>query len=227
MPARLPPSLAQLQSDQTVICAHFVPAMQRIADALRGGYVHHVSGSVALAQASRLVEKLQTRFPGLGQSKYVAYRNGRAGRARHKLIVFANRASSTAIFHLLTDRPQEEDRENWCDARRKASRLQLYQYEALQATKAGTSGTVWTWQIQRSVVDELKALARISIRAKKAVPVEVLIQESRTWPGFSGVRLQRVALASSITAEWRRTMPSNLPPPEWPRLRYVQRVRTR
>lgn len=227
MPVRLHPKLEALETNQTTVCAHLVPAMQRITDALAHGYVHHVGGIVPLSTSANLILKLQGRFPGLRDNKNQAHYKKTKGAPRHKLVAFANKSSSELVFHLLTDQPRDEDHERWCDARRKATRLALYQYEALQITKLGQSGTSWTWQLQRPVVEELKGLAKLSVRAKEPAPVLTLIAESQTWPGFAGVRKQRAGLRAAITEEWKRTMPSSSPAPEWPRLRYVQRVRTR
>lgn len=227
MPVRLHPELEALDTNQTKICAHLVPTMQRLTDALALGYVHYVGGTVPLRTAPDLVLKLQSRFCGLKDNKNQAYYKKTKAVPRHKLVAFANKSSAELVFHLLTDQPRDEDHERWCDARRKTTRLSLYQYQALEITKAGQPVTSWTWQLQRAVVEELKELAKISIRAKKPEAFLTLIQESRTWAGFAGVRNQRAGLRAALTDEWKRTMPSSTPPPEWPRLRYVQRVRTR
>ncbi|MEN1959088.1 hypothetical protein WCE41_01930 [Luteimonas sp. MJ246] len=221
------PKLEALETNQTKVCAHLVPAMQRVTDALAHGYVHYVGGIVPLKTAPDLILKLQGRFPGLRDNKNQAHYKKTKGAPRHKLVAFANKSSSELWFYLLTDTPRDEDHERWCDARRKATRLELYQYQALQITKAGQPVTSWTWQLQRTVVEKLKGLSKISIRAKKPEAFLTLIQESRTWAGFAGVRNQRAGLRAALTEEWKRTMPSSTPPPEWPRLRYVQRVRTR
>lgn len=227
MPTRLHPRLAALETNQTTVCTRLDAAMQRRTDALALGYVHHVGGTVPLSKAASLVDKLQARFPALKDNKNQAYYRKTKARPRHKLIAFANRSSAEFLFHLMTDLPQADDRERWSDARNKRSRLCLYQYEALEVTKAGQAGTSWTWQMQRPYIEEFKALAKLSIRAKAPRPVLAVIEESRTWPGFFGVRTQRSALRASLTAEWIRSMPATEPPPEWPRLRYLQRLRTR
>ena len=227
MPVRLHSDLEALETSQTKICAHLVPAMQRLTDALAHGYTHYVAGSLPLKAAPNLILKLQCRFPGLQDNKNQAHYKKTKSVSRHKLVAFANTSSSVLVFHLLTDQPRAEDHERWCDARRKATRLALYQYQALQITKSGQPGTSWTWQLHREAVEGLKGLAKISIRAKQPKPVLALIKESQTWPGFAGVRQQRAGLRVAITEEWKRTMPLSSPPPEWPRLRYVQRVRTR
>ena len=226
MPTRLHPNLAALETNQTVVCTRLAVAMQRRTDALALGYVHHVGGTVPLSKAAALVDKLQARFPALKDNKNQAYYRKTKGRPRHKLVALANRSSGEFLFHLMTDLPQADDREQWSDARIKRSRLCLYQYEALEATKPGVPGTSWTWQMRRPYIEEFKALAKLSIRAKAPRPVLAVIEESRTWPGFHGVRTQRSALRASLTAEWLRTMPATEPPPEWPRLRYLQRLRT-
>lgn len=227
MPSRLPSALQTLESEQTLICAYLVPAMQRITDALRSGYVYYTSGEVDLTAAVSLITKLQGRFPGLSRSRKHAYRVRKAGGARYKLIAHWNGSAGFMRFLLFTDGPTPGDGETWADARWKQSRLTLYEYEALQMTKRGLSGPAWTWRIQRDVVDDYKRFARSCINSRRQDALEQMIQLTVTWPGFSGIRQQRASLKAAVDRDWRIAMPSGVLPPRWPRLRYVQRVRTR
>lgn len=227
MPTRLPPSLAPLQSDQTLICAHLFPAMQRLTDALGAGYLSYVTGCIPLAQASRVLTKLQTRYPGLTRDRKHAYRQGKLGLARYKLIAHSNRSAGNLVFFLLTDSPELDNQETWLNATVKRTRLLLYQYEALQMTKAGTHAPVWTWHLSKEVLDEYRETLKVAIRLGRVDSIKAFIEQSRTWPGFYGVREQRAALRHAIEGEWKRTMPEGAPMPTWPRLRYLQRLATR
>lgn len=227
MPSRLPSSLQALESEQTLICAYLVPAMQRITDALRNGYVYYTSGEVDIATAVRLIAKLQGRFACLSRNRKYAYRVRKAGGARYKLVAHWNRSADFMRFVLFTDRPSPGDGETWADARRKQSRVALYEYEALQMTKRGLSGPAWTWQIQRGVVDDYRRFARSCINSRRQEALERMIQLTVTWPGFAGIRQQRASLKAAVDHDWRVAMPSNVPPPPWPRLRYVERIKTR
>lgn len=201
--------------------------MQRIIDALNGGYSHWVKGEVPLARAAALVQKLQGRFPGLKRDRHFAHRQRVAGRPRHKLIVHINRSGAQAVFHLFTDLPRLEDREPWADAREKAGRVVLYQYQALRITKPNYSGPAWTWRIHPLKFAGYWEFARACIRSKDGQPVHDMIRSAASWPGFAGVRLQKTQLEKRIEGEWRRSMPKGSELPAWPRLRYVQRIRSR
>lgn len=227
MPNRLPLSLRALEGEQTLICAYVVPAMQRITDALRSGYVYYATGEVDLAGASRVISKLQSRFPGLARNRKHAYRVRKAGGSRHKLVAHWNKPAGLMRFVLFTDRPSPGDGEAWADARRKEARLALYEYEALQMTKRGLSGPAWTWQIQRSVLDEYRRFARSCIHSRRQESLLKMIELTVTWPGFAGIRRQRAWLKATVDREWKIAMRSGEPSPSWPRLRYVQRVSTR
>lgn len=227
MPSPVPSSLVALESEQTLICAYLVPAMQRMTDALRHGYVYYTSGEVDLRASTRVVTKLQGRFPGLSRNRKHAYRVRKAGGARYKLVAHWNKSAGFMRFVLFTDRPLPDDGEAWADARQKQSRLSLYEYEALQMTKPGLSGSAWTWQMQRTVVDEYKRFARSCINFRRPEALSRMIQLTVTWPGFAGIRQQRAWLKTAVERDWRVAMPSGEPPPPWPRLRYVQRIRTR
>lgn len=224
MTERIPAALLATRTDQTVVAGWRDPTLQRISDALRAGLTWYVSGSIKLAEASRVVRKLQAAFPQLTRDKRHSSRQGLAGLPRYKLIVFANRSAGEALFWLMTSQPIDT-REKWRDATASRTRLTCYQWEAVQQTKAGASAPVWTWAMSSESLARIKDEIRDAIRHGRPTQAVALGNESATWPGFAAVRIQRTALAHLFAGEWTRTRRDD--PPKWPRLRYVQRLKTR
>lgn len=224
MPRKLPLRLSRFSSEQTILCTALAPAMQRITDAINGGYLFAVQGQIPIQKAVPVIEKFQQRYPGLSRDRKYAYRQHKAGKARQKLVCFANRSESQLLFVLFTDLP--DDHERWASVTKRDSRVRLYEYEAVRATKPG-AGEVWTWQITPEDFEQGVEFMRTAIRRKQLPDLYHMIERTRTWPGFHRVRAQRQHLRKVITAEWLRTMPASNAPPPWPRLRYVSRLRTR
>lgn len=225
MPTRLPAKLAALESEQTIICTKVVPAMQRITDALGNGQTHVVSGSVALVDAPRVIAKIQGRFHGLTRNRKHAYREREAGRPSYKMVAHANSSAGRLQFWLMTDRPDPEDGEKWLEATK--SRPKCYQYEALRQTREGFSEPAWTWQMTSGAFDQVRAVMLDQVTRKDDSGLLTSIQLSKTWPGFHGVRQQRAVLWGTVNGHWRRVRAATEPMPEWPRLNYVRRVRSR
>jgi len=217
------PALRQCAAPHTVICTGLAPTLQRITDALVGGYTHAVCGVVPLADAARVVHKLQVRYPVLTRDRRHAWRERQAGRPAHKLIAFANRGSGEMPFVLLTTAP--DDLERWRDVTTK-DRPTIYQYEAVRRPREGQAAPAWTWQIGAGEMARYRAEMRELIRRRRIAGVLRFIQQTASWPGFAGVREQREALRKAVTGEWVRSMPHTEPPP-WPRLRYLRRIATR
>ena len=199
--------------------------MQRISDALRSGLTWYVNGTCPLPVAWKLVTKLQEKFPPLMRDRRHAHRQKLAGEPRYKLVVFANRSSDEALFWLFTDCP-EDPRETWHDAAGKA-RLRCYDYEAVRRTRSDADEPAWTWQLTAEHFDRLKNELKNAIRQGSTELAIGLGDEARTWAGFAGVREQHAALRKIYAHEWARKFRSSAVAPPWPRLRYVQRLRTR
>lgn len=225
MPTRLHSKLVALESEQTIICKMVVPAMQRITDALGNGQIYVVSGTVDLAEAARVITKLQGRFPGLTRNRKHAYRERMAGRPCYKLIAHANTAASQLQFWLMTNLPEATDGERWIDACERRPRC--YQYEALRLTREGASEPAWTWQMTAEAFDQVRTIMLSQVTRQDDAGLESSIQMSRTWPGFHGIRKQRATLWATVNGHWKRVRGDSIPVPEWPRLSYVRRVRSR
>lgn len=222
---RIPEALTTRRTDQTAVAGWRDPAMQRVSDALLVGLTWYVQGRLPLAEAWRLVAKFQERFPQLTRDRFHAHRRKAAGDPRYKLVVFANRSSSEALFWLLTDR-NEDPREKWLDATG-VERPRCYEYEAVRRTRAGSGTAAWTWQLTSEHFAERKAELKQAIRGDRPEMVELLRDRTLTWAGFAGVRAQHAELGKVCRNEWVRRYRAGSPPPEWPKLRYVRRLRTR
>lgn len=221
---RLPADLIARRSGQTLIAGWRDPALQRISDALGSGLTWYTSGALTLSKACGLVAKLQTAFPELTRDRKHAWRLHKAGKPRYKLVVYANRSGAKALFWLMTDQPVDP-REQWLDATSSDSRLKCYQWEAVRQTKPGVALPVWTWAMAAEAFESAKAEVRSYVRSGQLDQVAAIGKWSASWPGFSAVRRQRQALAHVYAGEWRRAGRADAPP--WPKLRYVQRLRTR
>lgn len=222
---RLPEALTDRRTEQTHVAGNRDPAMQRVSDALCAGLTWYVQGQLSLADAWRLVAKFQDGFPQLTRDRFHAHRCKAAGKPRYKLVVFANRSSSQALFWLLTDRP-EDPREKWLDALG-AKRLNCYEYEAVRRTRTGSDNPAWTWQLSPEHFKQLKDEIVLGIRrGTKPCTAARLGQKARTWAGFAGVRSQHAQLARIYHHEWKRKH-GNAEPEPWPRLGWVRRLRTR
>lgn len=218
------PALRLCAAPHTVICTSLAPTMQRITDALIGGYTHAVCGTVPLADAARVIRKLQARYPGLTRDRRHAWRERQAGRPAYKLICFVNRSSSEMPFVLLTTQPSEIS-EQWCDVTK--DRPTIYQYEAVRRPREGQAAPAWTWQIRHGELAKYRADMRELIRRRRIAGVLRFVEQTASWPGFAGVREQRESLRQAVNGEWVRSMPHTEPPPPWPRLRYLRRIATR
>lgn len=225
MTDRIPAALLSRRCDQTVVAGWRDPAMQRISDALLSGLSWYVPGRLALEKAARLVTKMQAHFPQLTRDRRHAHRQKLAGEPRYKLVVFANRPGGEALFWLLTDRPADP-REKWRHAVG-AERLTCYDYEAVRHTRGNSDSPAWTWQLRPERFKKLKDEITSSVRrATKPCTAASVGLEARTWAGFAGVRKQHAQLERIYRHEWKRKH-GNTEPEPWPRLGYVQRLKTR
>jgi len=198
--------------------------MQRITDALRAGYGYAVVEEVPLPKATRVIEKLQDRFPALTRDRRYASRQRQSDQPTYKLVAFINRSAGHALLILLSTNNSDTS-ERWQNVQHR--RVRIYQYEAVRATKEGQASPAWTWQITADELKRYKSELRELIRAKRSIGVQAFADASARWPGFAGVRKQREAIKRAIEGEWARSAPAGSTPPHWPRLRYVQRLPTR
>lgn len=224
MPKVVPERLKPLTGEQTVICSSRNALMQRVSDVLKSGYTHVVQVQVELGKAQAVIEKLQGRFPMLGKTRTVASKAKAKGLPRHKAVAFWNSSAGHALVYLFTDRPEVADREKWMPVEGgKGHRVTFYEYEAVRHDRGGS--LAWTWQMEKAHLQKLEESLVASIRSSEAEAIAIFIQETRTWPGFHRVRAQHKALGELLKAQWKRAARKEALP-TWPRLYYLQRIKT-
>ncbi|KPN20985.1 hypothetical protein AO715_14460 [Xanthomonas sp. Mitacek01] len=202
--------------------------MQRLIDAVRNGHRYVVQGEVPLTKGADVLAKLQGRFPVLSRDRHFAHRERAKGRPVYKLVALCRKEAQQLNFWLLSNVAVEGVGERWVDAHE--DRLRVFQYEAVRQTRSAPEGTgqlTWTWQIERGHMGKLRMEMLDHIASKNDKLLGAFIQSSKLWPGFHGVREQRSALVELCNGRWRRVRSSSEPPPDWPRLRYLQRIATR
>lgn len=224
MPQTVPAWLAVFAADQTVICASRTSVMQRITDVLARDYTHWVQTEVPKEKVVQVIEKFQARYPMLAKTRTVASKAKAKGQARHKAVVFWNGSAGHALIYLFTDRPTDEHREKWLPTFGTKNRVSYYQFEAVRHDREGSLS--WTWRIESQHFEELRAFMVAAIRKTPDEKLLIFIKETRTWPGFHQVRAQHKALGEVLKAQWKRSSRKD-PLPVWPRLYYLQRIRTR
>lgn len=208
-----------------MICASRNALMQRVSDVLKSGYTHAVQMEVDLGKAQSVIEKLQGRFPMLGKTRTVASKAKAKGLPRHKAVAFWNASAGHALVYLFTDQPKAEDREKWEPVEGgKGHRITFYEYEAVRHDRGGR--LAWTWQMEKTRLQNLEESLVAAIRSSDAEAIVTFIAETRTWPGFNRVREQHKALGEVLKAQWKRSARKELLP-VWPRLYYLQRIKTR
>lgn len=208
-----------------MICASRNALMQRVSDVLKSGYTHVVQMQVDLGKAQAVIEKLQGRFPMLGKTRTVASKAKAKGMPRHKAVAFWNASAGHAMVYLFTDRPEIQDREKWEPVEGgKGHRVTFYEYEAIRHDRGGR--LAWTWQMEKARLQKLEESLVAAIRSSDADAIATFIAETRTWPGFNRVREQHKALGELLKAQWKRSARKE-PLPVWPRLYYLQRIKTR
>jgi len=103
----------------------------------------------------------------------------------------------------------------------------VWSYEAVRQTRPGSAAPAWTWRLQKARYDALRSEIIERVRKRQDDELAALAASTRFWPGFAPVRKQQRALGLLLAGEWRRSRAAGETPPEWPRLGYVRRLKTR
>lgn len=210
-------------------CLSPLSAMQRITDALIGGHTWLITGTVAADKWPAVQAKFCDRYPTLKRNRGFVHRRKKAGDAAHRLVAFTPANDTRTTFYLLASAPDEQ--EKWANATIAGSRPELWSYVAMRSTKAGQAKPSWTWRLRSDVFlahkEKLTEVLKNAPFPQLGPALTTIMEDAKKWPGFAGIRLQHAALRKQLTAEWRRYRRGSEPCPEWDRLRYSQRVKTR
>jgi len=208
---------------QVIRCKSPTSAMQRITDVIRAGMTWFIQGELEHAKVVGFVTKMVYRYPRLERDRFANHRARKSGEAVHKLVVFESATEATAVFWLFASAVDVIER--WRDAT--VDRPRLWTYEAVRQTKPGAEKPVWTWRFEKSAYHQVRETLIERVRKKQDRELEDWITSSKKWAGFAGVRVQHRALGTLLYQEWRRSRGYVEPVPEWPKLRYVRRLKTR
>lgn len=208
-----------------LVLRHRAALMQRLADLVRGGHRHYVTGSVSRDKAARLAAK----FVGLyqvDQHRMQASRRRSAGQAAFRLLMHAQPGAGEIGWWLLRSDgavPAEALRERWRDAL--VERLVVGTYELVRQTRPGARQPAWTWRYTADQERALRDACLRAIRNGRGDELRQLIDTLHRTPGFAGARTQVKRLRDLIESEWLRLHRHREPVPEMPaRLGYVQRL---
>lgn len=208
---------------QVIACTAPTAAMQRISDAAGAGLTWFVECDLPRAKVAGFETKMIARYPQLARDRFLNHRVRKAGGSVYRLIVLDTPTEAVARCWLMTNLPDGHER--WSDAT--AVRPKLWMYETVRQTKEGAGRPVWTWRIEKTAYRGLREVLIERIRKKQDQELLAFCEGSKKWAGFAGVRVQHKALGSLLWDEWRRSRGQAETMPEWPRLRYVQRLKTR
>lgn len=214
-------------ADQVLICTSPTAFLQRVSDALRYGLTWYTAGTAPEAKWAGIEAKLRARYPTLGRDRKFLARERKAGRPAVRLFVLQpkGRAAGQVEFVLAAAAPVPGDGERWRDATR--DRLSVWAYEAVRQTRPGSDAPAWTWRLQKPRYDALRSEIIERVRKSQDNELAALAASTKRWPGFAPVRKQQRALGILLAGEWKRSRAYGTTPPEWPRLGYVRRLKTR
>lgn len=96
--------------------------------------------------------------------------------------------------------------------------------KSLARLTEGKDRLAWTWTYKRDQYHALRDAVQLAIRQKNTERLNQLIHSIARTPGFGGAREQVHQIWKFIHAEWVRSMPRELQPPELPKVGYVRRL---
>ncbi len=198
--------------------------MQRLADLIRTGHHHYVTGAIPLEKAAGLATKLDG-FYDVDQGKLAASRQRKKGDASFRLLMFLPDGETNLLWFLIRtdgETPEAATREKWRNE--VDDRIQLTGYELVRLPRVGSKNPAYTWRYEKSQHDDLRNGLLQAIRTKRDDQVRQLIHTLWRTPGFAGARGQVKKFGDLIKAEWKRSRGSDEMPEIPTRLGYVRRL---
>jgi hypothetical protein len=200
--------------------------MQAAADAVRQGYHWHVSGIVSMERASALAMKFAHLYLcHLDKDKRYRRRKSRLGNARLLLWQPNLDVQQIAFTLLITDgdHPAHVTEPGLRDARDRASRLCVTDYELVFVCRPGVGHPVLTWRMSKALIEFWEHRFRDLIRRHAMKDLALAWNSLHKVPGFGPIRSEAKRLARDAEATWSRTMKGSFPKPRI-RIGYIQRV---
>ncbi|MBW8066249.1 MAG: hypothetical protein GJU77_04450 [Ferrovum sp.] len=201
-------------------------ALQRLGDAVRGGYRWYVTGSLPQSKISTFCEKQSARYD-LSWSPVRTRAARKSGKAVFRLILLRQDREPDVIHWWLLrtegEMSSEAGREKWRNAHR--DRIFFQGYELVRTTKSGADHAVWTWRMPPDAERELRERVILLIRQKRDRELQELIDGVWRAPGFSGVRDQVKKVRTLLVREWKRSRAEGEAMPAVPeRIGYLRRL---
>lgn len=201
-------------------------AMQRLADLVRTGHRHYVTGAIEADAVARVHQKM-ARLYHVDEHRVTAHRKRKSGAAAFRMIFFAESLTdpATKIYFILLrtdgEMPPEAEREKWRNA--EIERISVTGYELVRQTRKGRDHPSWTWRYTKAREEEIRCAIIHAIRARHDDELKRLIYSIARTPGFAAARQQAKKCFDLMRAEWKRSRSGEFPY-EIPRVGYVRRI---
>jgi hypothetical protein len=199
-----------------------IRTMQVIMRLVATGSCRYTSGTVRHDRADALAAKFAVKYDTHG-GRAVDARARRAGRARTRLVMLARPDDLAFDWWLVASAGDGSvvDQERLQDANDRRARIRLGLFELVRLT-APVDGSRWTWRMPVHDFEDLRSHGRQLATHASVKQAQDLVDWSRHWPGFRGIREQRYALWRDMQAsragaqrEDALVVPDKTP---WPRL---------
>lgn len=196
--------------------------MQRIADQVRAGSGHYISGKTDLKKITQLVCKFAERYV-LNAPRSTMTLRRKQGQTTAKWLGWYNPADGLVHWFLLAHL-SSPDGEKWRDPT--ADRLKVPGgYELVRRTRIGASAPAWTWKYTREQYQHLRDQMIELVRLRHDAILKQWIFTTHRTPGFAGSREQVKQLWKLLRAEWKRSRSKSELMPEIPKnIGYVRRL---
>lgn len=199
--------------------------MQRIADQVRRGYRHFTLGEVSIERAMPLAAKF-ARLYGVHLHRNQKARERAYGHASACVLWWHPHTDLIVFCLLVTPGPHAaHSLESLSDARARATRLTLDEYQLVQHSRPESSHPAWTWRLTQAAYEAWRFRTLEVCRGGNAFEVSQFVESLNATPGFAGVREQVKKVKALFRAEWKRRRPNGNPCTAiGNRQRYVQRL---
>lgn len=202
-------------STSDVIVLDTRSAMQRITLLVARGWTRHIGGTVPIDRAARMVTKFRERY-GIAVPVYHDCARHARGWARGRLILCPDGQLSAGTIRWVMVVTADgagpiTELEDLYDARDPRHRIIVHGYELVRVPRR-KHAPAWTWRWPPHVHRDMMTTGCQLARHRLPRQAQKMIDWSRSWPGFRGLRVQRVELWRAMArARGRRQPPLTFP----------------
>lgn len=195
-------------------------AMQRILDALHGGYLWVATGRVAADEWPAKDEALRGRYDTLNLTHRDVRRHFPDQRDNaHRLVAVTPKHATQTTYYLLARAPDATT--SWGNAIDSRYRPRLGSYVASPTMKQSWQPWVWTWRLDADAYhgarDEILTYVWRTPEDQRLPALTALAKRAQAWVDFPGVRRQHRILGELLTSTWQNAE-RIAPCPLWPPL---------